>query len=69
MKIKNFKLTNNKRLLSMVLAGFMLFSQPSAKANTEDANKELDNRGIVYAQDDSIATNLVVNVSDVLKET
>lgn len=69
MKIKNFKLTNNKRLLSMVLAGFMLFSQPSAKANTEDANKELDKRGIVYAQDDSIATNLIVNASDVLKET
>lgn len=60
---------NKKKLLSLLVTGFVLLQGNVAKANTEVANKELNDRSIVYEMKDSISTNLVMNAEDVLMNT
>lgn len=61
----NIKEGLKKRIGALALATFMMAAPKVASANTTDANNTLDECGIVYQLEDSIATNLVVNAEDV----
>lgn len=68
--MKSFKTYEGlgKRLGALILAAFMHFNTGAALADTDAANAVLDQQEIIYSQEDSKATNLVVNSKDVLTE-
>ena len=58
-----------KRLGALALTAFMaVAAAPEAKADTAAANAVLDAQELIYSEEDSKATNLVVNSKDVLTE-
>ncbi len=64
--MKNLKI--NKRLASMLLAGFVLIGgAKAAKADTEKANEKLNSTDIVYELKDSNCADYVINIEDVIE--